>query len=90
LTDRGGLRHLRRKLTQLHKARRGELYFVPASGYVWDPGTARFRFDPDEQVQRALHLVFERFRLDGSAYGVARYFARHGVLRQNPVRTNSG
>jgi hypothetical protein len=23
--------------------------------------------------------VFERFRLDGSAYGVARYFARHGL-----------
>jgi DNA invertase Pin-like site-specific DNA recombinase len=64
---------------KLHQARRGALYFVPASGYAWDPGTARFRFDPDEQVQRALHLVFERFRLDGSAYGVARYFARHGL-----------
>jgi hypothetical protein len=64
---------------KLHKARRGELNFVPASGYAWDPVTSRFRFDPDEQVQRALHLVFERFRLDGSAYGVARYFARHGL-----------
>jgi DNA invertase Pin-like site-specific DNA recombinase len=74
---------------KLHKARRGELYFVPASGYAWDPGTARFRFDPDEQVQRALHLVFERFRLDGSAYGVARYFARHGLTlpaRDVPTR----
>jgi SAM-dependent methyltransferase len=41
--------------------------------------TARFRFDPDEQVQRAIRLVFERFRLDGSAYAVARYCARHGL-----------
>jgi len=64
---------------KLNKARRGALYFVPASGYEWDPVTSRFRFDPDEQVQRAIHLVFERFRLDGSAYGVARYFTRHGL-----------
>ena len=49
---------------KLNKARRGALYFVPASGYEWDPLTARFRFDPDEQVQRAIRLVFERFRLD--------------------------
>ena len=48
---------------RLSKARRGELYFVPASGYEWDPGTSRFRLDPDEQVQRAIRLVFERFRL---------------------------
>ena len=74
---------------KLHKARRGELYFVPASGYAWDPGTARFRFDPDEQVQRTVQLVFERFRLDGSAYGVARSFARHGLTlpaRDVPTR----
>ena len=64
---------------RLSKARRGELYFVPASGYEWDPGTSRFRLDPDEQVQRAIRLVFERFRLDGSAYAAARYFARHGL-----------
>lgn len=37
------------------------------------------RFDPDEQVQRAVRLVFERFRLDGSAYSVVRYFQRHGL-----------
>jgi len=64
---------------RLSKARRGELSFVPASGYEWDPVSSRFRFDPDEQVQRAIRLVFERFRLDGSAYAVARYFARHGL-----------
>jgi DNA invertase Pin-like site-specific DNA recombinase len=73
---------------KLHKARRGDLYVVPASGYEWDPVTSRRRFDPDEHVQRAIRLVFERFRLDGSSYGVARYFARHGLtLPARDMRT---
>lgn len=63
----------------LAKARRGELFFLPAAGYVWDAASSRFRFDPDERVQRAVRLVFERFRLDGSAYAVGRYFARSGL-----------
>lgn len=64
---------------KLSKARRGELFFTPPSGYEWDEASRRFRFDPDEQVQRAVRLVFERFRLDGSAYAVMRYFARQGL-----------
>lgn len=70
---------------QISKARRGEYAFLPPAGYEWDAATSRFRLDPDENVQRAVRLVFERFRLDGSAYGVARYFARHGL--QIPVRS---
>jgi DNA invertase Pin-like site-specific DNA recombinase len=70
---------------KLNKAHRGELYFTPPAGYEWDPATLRFRLDPDEQVQRAVRLVFERFRLDGSAYGVSRYFADHGL--QLPARS---
>lgn len=69
---------------KMNKARRGELFFVPPTGYEWDDTTGRFRFDPDEQVQRALRLVFERFRLDGSAYAVMRYFAQHRL--QLPTR----
>jgi DNA invertase Pin-like site-specific DNA recombinase len=73
-----------------NKARRGELNFLAAAGYEWDAETSRFRFDPDEQVQRAIRLVFERFRLDGSAYGVARYFMRHGLpLPTRDVRTRA-
>lgn len=68
----------------LNKARRGELFFVPAGGYVWDETTSRFRLDPDESVQRAVRLVFERFRIDGSARAVARYFLQHGL--EVPVR----
>ena len=64
---------------KLNKARRGELFFVPPAGYEWNAATRRFRLDPDEQVQRAVRLVFERFRLDASAYGVTRYFAQHGL-----------
>lgn len=64
---------------RLSKARRGELFLVPPTGYEWDEAAHRLRLDPDEQVQRAVHLVFERFRLDGSAYAVMRYFASHGL-----------
>jgi DNA invertase Pin-like site-specific DNA recombinase len=60
---------------KLSKARRGELFFHAPTGYEWDEAARRFRFDPDEQVQHAVRLVFERFRLDGSAYAVMRYFA---------------
>lgn len=64
---------------QISKARRGEYSFLPPAGYEWDPATSRFRMDPDEQVQRAVRLVFDRFRLDGSAYAVVRYFKRQGL-----------
>lgn len=64
---------------KLSKARRGELYIQPPTGYQWDAAAKRLRLDPDEQVQRAIHLIFERFRIDGSAYGVMRYFARKGM-----------
>lgn len=70
---------------QINKARRGEYHFLPAAGYEWDAATSCFRLSPDEDVQRAVRRVFERFRLDGSAYGVARYLARHGL--KAPVRS---
>lgn len=61
------------------KARRGSMFTVPPTGYLWDSASERFRLDPDEQVQGALRLVFERFRVEGSAYGVVRYLISHGV-----------
>jgi len=69
---------------KLYKARKGELRFRPPAGYVWDDG--KLVFDPDEAVQKAIGLFFERFRLDGSAYGAVRYFRRHGL--QFPSRNN--
>jgi DNA invertase Pin-like site-specific DNA recombinase len=69
---------------KLSKARRGELFFSPPTGYEWDEATRRFRLDSDEQVQQAIRLIFERFRFDGSAGAVARYFVGHELKR--PVR----
>lgn len=62
---------------KLHKASKGQLAFPPPTGYVFDGALA---IDPDEQVQKAVRLLFERFRLDGSAYAVVRYFNRYGLL----------
>jgi DNA invertase Pin-like site-specific DNA recombinase len=64
---------MRLRLTggRLNKARRGELHITPPTGYVWDGAAARFRLDPDEAVQQAVRLVFERFCIDGSARGDA-------------------
>jgi DNA invertase Pin-like site-specific DNA recombinase len=73
---------------RLNKARRGELFMRPAGGYVWDSDVQSHRIDPDEHVQRAVRLVFERFRLEGSAYSVSRYFIRHGLLM--PTRGGTG
>lgn len=69
---------------KLNKARRGELFYHAPTGYAWDEQACRFRLDPDEHVQSAVRLLFERFRLDGSACAVMRYFDRHGL--KMPVR----
>lgn len=63
----------------LSKARRGELRYTPPAGYLWDSFSNRFYKDPDEEVQRAVELVFKRFSIDRSAYGVTRYLGRMGV-----------
>jgi len=44
-----------------------------------DHAEAGAKVDPDEHAQRAVRLVFERFRFDGSANAVTRYFARHDL-----------
>jgi DNA invertase Pin-like site-specific DNA recombinase len=64
---------------KLSKARRGALHLTPPTGYRWDAATSRFRMDPDESVQRAVRLVFDRFRIDGSAHAVMRYLGRQGL-----------
>jgi DNA invertase Pin-like site-specific DNA recombinase len=74
---------------KLSKARRGELYFRPAPGYQWDKATSRFCLDPDDEARRAIALVFERFRVDGSSYRVAQYFLRNKIaLPTRNVKTN--
>lgn len=64
---------------KLNKARRGELAFRAPIGYQWDPSSKRLEMDANREVQDAVRLLFERFRLEGSAYGVMRYFHSHGL-----------
>jgi DNA invertase Pin-like site-specific DNA recombinase len=64
---------------KLRKAQRGQLRLNLPVGLLFDPQQG-VCFDPDEQVQAAVHLLFERFRLDGSISGVVRYFRQHDLL----------
>ncbi|NTX17864.1 recombinase family protein [Myxococcus sp. CA056] len=75
---------LRLRGARASKARRGEFRLPPPVGYWWDKALSRLRLDPDEEVGRAVHLVFERFPIERSAYGVARYFIEHDL--QLPAR----
>ena len=59
------------------KARRGELRVRPPTGYVWTE--AGLAFDPDEAVQRAVRLVFERFAIEPSGAAVASWANAAGV-----------
>jgi Recombinase zinc beta ribbon domain/Recombinase len=70
---------LRLQGAQLSKARRGELRLNAPIGYVWDRTAQRFELDPDREVQQVVQLIFERFRIDGSAGAVAAYFMDHGL-----------
>jgi DNA invertase Pin-like site-specific DNA recombinase len=61
---------------RLHKARRGELWRLAPTGYVW--GGTRLELDPDEAVQRAVRVVFERFALEPSTGAVVRWAQQAG------------
>lgn len=62
---------LRLRGARMSKARRGEHHLPAPVGYEWDPPTQRFRLDADEEVQRSIKLILERFRNDRSAYPAA-------------------
>jgi hypothetical protein len=64
---------------QLRKAQRGELRLNLPVGLVFVPQVG-IRLDPDEQVQGAVRLLFERFRLCGHVSAVAKYFHENGLL----------
>jgi DNA invertase Pin-like site-specific DNA recombinase len=82
---------LKQRLYQgrLSKARRGELRFALPVGYVWRaPG--EIGFDPDEQVQAVVRLVFRAFADLGTLGGVLRYLVRHDVRLGVRVREGPG
>jgi len=61
---------------KLKKAETGQLRYRPPTGLIYDPA-GQLAFDPDEQVQQAVHLVFSTFEELGAALGVVQYFARN-------------
>ncbi|MEM8717342.1 MAG: recombinase family protein, partial [Cyanobacteria bacterium P01_G01_bin.4] len=63
---------------RLNKARRGELGFALPSGYVRH-ASGEVTFDPDEQVQQVIRLMFTKFEQFGSLNGVLNYFAKHDI-----------
>jgi DNA invertase Pin-like site-specific DNA recombinase len=66
-----------------HLARKGEYEFRPPVGYVRDDA-GHLVLDPNEEVRRAVELLFERYRVSGSCRDVVRYFVQHRI--QFPAR----
>jgi hypothetical protein len=82
---------LKQRLYQgcLSKARRGALTFALPTGYVWGP-EGQIQFDPDEQVQQVVRLIFAQFEALGTLGGVLRYLARHDMRLGVRVREGPG
>jgi DNA invertase Pin-like site-specific DNA recombinase len=62
-----------------NKAARGELFYGLPAGYVF-LANGEVALDPDDQVRSVIALVFDRFDELGSAWAVARYLRRAGIL----------
>jgi DNA invertase Pin-like site-specific DNA recombinase len=74
---------------RLSKARRGDLTFPLPTGYVWrEPGEVAF--DPDEQVQAVVRLIFQKFEELGTLGRVLRYLAQHDIRIGVRVREGPG
>jgi DNA invertase Pin-like site-specific DNA recombinase len=82
---------LKQRLYQgsLSKARRGELQFALPVGYVWD-AAGTIQFDPDEQVQAVVRLVFRKFDELGTLGGLLRYLVQHQIQLGVRVREGPG
>jgi DNA invertase Pin-like site-specific DNA recombinase len=63
---------------KLSKARRGELAFLVPTGYVRRP-SGEVVFDPDEEVQQVVALVFRKFEELGTLNALLRYLVRNRV-----------
>jgi DNA invertase Pin-like site-specific DNA recombinase len=68
---------------KLKKASEGQLRFRLPTGLVYDL-ERRIVFDPDEQVQQAVRLIFDLFGQLPSALAVVKHFADHRL--QYPTR----
>lgn len=73
---------------RLAKARRGELSFPLPVGYVWREGA--IAFDPDEQVQAVVQLIFRKFEELGTLGSTLRYLAANDIRLGVRVREGPG
>lgn len=80
---------LKQRMVQgkLNKARRGELHFHLPIGYVRRP-SGEVTFDPDEQAQQVVKLIFRKFEELGTLNAVLRYLVKHNI--EIGVRTQTG
>jgi DNA invertase Pin-like site-specific DNA recombinase len=62
----------------LAKARRGELHVVPPMGYL-QRASGEIVFDPDEQVQQVIRLIFRKFTELGTVNALLRYLVAQQV-----------
>lgn len=72
---------------KLNKARRGELAFALPMGYLRRP-SGEVTFDPDEQVQHVVRLIFRKADELRSVTGLLHYLVDHNV--QIGVRLRTG
>lgn len=72
---------------RLNKARRGEMFHAAPFGYVILPND-HIAFDPDEQAQSVVRLIFAKFDELGSVYATFHYLIQHDI--QLPIRSRSG
>jgi DNA invertase Pin-like site-specific DNA recombinase len=78
--------HNRLQGGKLRKAQDGELRCRLPAGFIYDDDK-KIIFDPDEQVQHAVRLVFDLFDELGSAFKVVKYFSEHHLLLPTRVWT---
>ncbi len=71
---------LKQRLYQgkLNKARRGELAMAVPVGYIRRP-SGEVTFDPDEQVQHVVRLLFRKFEELGTLNALLRYLVAHEI-----------
>ena len=74
---------------RLNKARRGALHFALPVGSVWS-AEGEIEFDPDEQVQQVVRLIFRTFEEGGSLDGLVRYLVQHQIQLGVRVREGPG
>lgn len=72
---------------RLSKARRGELISAVPTGYV-KGSSGGVSFDPDEQVQQVVRLIFRKFEELGTLNAVLRYLVKHRI--QIGIRVRQG